>query len=202
MIQKCMLSLTSSLLAGLKTSRKFLIPICPYWQCRETVTVKDGLVLQGEALIIPPAERERVLHQLHQFHQGIMKSQLLSCGSFFWPSINKAIKEVVCQCEPCTQFQSQNATVALTPTPTPLLPWQMCATNIFMLEGVDYLVVGNFYLKMIFIQHLPPGQSNANKVISLLKEIFSEHGILQVLCSDNGPHYASAQFADSCLSWV
>ena len=47
----------------------------------------------------PPAERERVLHQLHQFHQGIMKSQLLAHGSFFWPSINKAIKELVCQCE-------------------------------------------------------------------------------------------------------
>ena len=37
---------------------------------------------------------ERVLHQLHQFHQGITKSQLLMHGSFFWPSINKAIKEV------------------------------------------------------------------------------------------------------------
>ena len=33
-----------------------------YWQHRETLTVEDGLVLQGEALIIPPAERERTLH--------------------------------------------------------------------------------------------------------------------------------------------
>ena len=73
-------------------------PLCPYWQHRETLTVEDGLVLWGEALIIPPAERERVLYQLHQYHQGITKSQLLACGSFFWPSINKAIKEVVCQC--------------------------------------------------------------------------------------------------------
>ena len=97
-------------------------PLCPYWQHRETFTIKDGLVLQGEALIIPPAERERVLHQLHQFHQGIMKSQLLACGSFFWSSINKAIKEVVHQCETCTQFQSQNAAVLLTPTPTPSCP--------------------------------------------------------------------------------
>ena len=125
-------------------------PLCLYWQHRETLTIKDGLVLQGEALIIPPAERERVLHQLHQFHQGIMKSQLLMHGSFFWPSINKAI-EVVHQCETCTQFQSQNAAVPLTPMPTPSCPWQMCATDIFMLEGVDHLVVGDFYSKMIFV---------------------------------------------------
>ena len=176
-------------------------PLCTYWQYRETFTIKDGLVLQGEALIIPPAKRERVLHQLHQFHQGIPKSQLLACGSFFWPGINKAIKEVVCQCETCTQFQSQNAAVPLTPTPTPSCPWQMCSTDIFTLEGVDHLVVGDFYSKMIFVRCLPPSQSNANKVILLLKEMFSEHGIPEVLCSDNGPQYVSAQFTDFCISW-
>ena len=115
-------------------------------------------------------------------------------GSFFWPSINKDIKEVVCQCEACTQFQSQNAAAPLTPTPAPLHPWQMCATDIFTLEGIDHLVVGNFYSKMILVQCLQPGQSNANKVVLLLKEMFSEHGIPKVLRSDNGPQYASAQF--------
>ena len=123
------------------------------------------------------------------------------CGSFFWPCINKAIKEVVCQCETCTQFQSQNAAAPLTPTPTPSCPWQMCTTDIFMLEGIDYLVVGDFYLKMIFVRCLPPSQSNANKVISLLKEMFSEHVIPEVLHSDSSPQYASAQFADFCITW-
>ena len=200
-IEKCKLLPTSSLLAGPRTSRKFLVPSVLYWQHRETLTIEDGLVLQGEALVIPPAKREQVLHQLHQFHQGITKSQLLTCGSFFWPSINKAIEEVVCQCETCTWFQSQNAAVPLTPTPTPSHPWQMCATDIFMLEGVDHLVVGNFYLKMLFVWCLPPGQNNTNKVILLLKEMFSEHGIPKVLHSDNGPQYVSAQFTDFCLSW-
>ena len=77
----------------------------------------------------------------------------------------------------------------------------MCATDMFMLKGVDYLVVGNFCLKMIFIQHIPPSQSNVSKVVSLLKEMFSEHGTPEVLCSDNGPQYANAQFADFCISW-
>ena len=77
----------------------------------------------------------------------------------------------------------------------------MCATDIFVLEGVDHLVVGSFYSKMIFVQCIPPGQSNANKVVLLLKEMFSEHGIPKVLHSDNGPQYASAQFANFCISW-
>ena len=176
-------------------------PLHPYWQHRETLIIEDGLVLWDEALIIPPAERERVLHQLHQFHQGITTSQLLTHGSFLWPGINKAIKEVVHQCEACTRFHSRNATAPLTPTPTPSHPWQMCATDIFTLEGIDHLVVGDFYSKMVFVWCIPPGQSNANKVFSLLKEVFSEHGIPEVLCSDNGPQYASAQFTNFCMSW-
>ena len=126
---------------------------------------------------------------------------MLTHGSFFWPSINKAIEEVVCQCEACTQFQSQNAAAPLTPTPTPSHPWQMCATDIFTLEGIDHLVVGDFYSKMILVQCLPPGQSNANKVVSLLKKMFSEHGIPKVLSSENGPQYVSTQFANFCISW-
>ena len=77
----------------------------------------------------------------------------------------------------------------------------MCATDIFMPKGVDHLIVGDFYSKMIFIQCIPPGQSNTNKVVLLLKEMFSEHGIPEVLCSDNGLQYVSAQFTNFCISW-
>ena len=31
--------------------------------------------------------------------------------------------------------------------------------------------------------------------------MFSEHRIPEILCSDNGPQCASAQFADFCTSW-
>ena len=53
-------------------------PLHPCWQHRETLTIEDGLVLHSTALVIPTAERERTLHQLHQFHQGITKSQLFN----------------------------------------------------------------------------------------------------------------------------
>ena len=166
-------------------------PLCPYWQHHETLTIEDGLVLCGEALVVPPSERERVLQQLHQFHQGITKPQLVMCRCIFWPGINKPIEEVVHQCETCTWFQAQNAAAPLMPTPTPSCPWQMCATDIFTLEGVNYLICSDFYSKMILIQCLPSGQSNTIKVISLLKEMFSEHGIPEVLHSENGLQYVT-----------
>ena len=124
--------------------------LCPYCQHWETLTIEDGLVLHGEALIILLSERERILQQLHQFHQGTTKAQLFVFGCVFWLGINKAI-EVVWQCETCTQFQAQNAAAPLTPMPTPSCPWQMCAMDIFTLEGIDHLICSNFYLKMILI---------------------------------------------------
>ena len=175
-------------------------PLCPYWQHCKTLTMEDGLVLHGEALIIPLLEQERILEQLHQFHQGNIKAQLFMHGCVFWPGINKVIEEAVWQCETCTQFQAQNAAAPLSLTPTPSCPWQMCSTDIFTLEGLDYLICGNFYSKMILIQHLPSGQSNTVKVISLLKEMFSEHTIPEELHYGNNPQYVSAQFTEFCTS--
>ena len=125
--------------------------LCPYWQHCKTLTVEDGLVLCGESLIVPLSERERILQQLHQLHQGTNKAKLFTCGCVFWPGINKAIEEAVWQCEICTQFQAQNAAAPQTPMPTPSHPWQMCTMDIFTLEGIDYVVCGNFYSKMILI---------------------------------------------------
>ena len=124
-------------------------PLCLYWQHHETLTIEDGFVLYGETLFVPPLERERVLQQLHPLHQGITKAQLLMHGCIFWPGINKAIKEVVHQCETCTWFQAQNTIAPLTPTPTPSHSCRMCTTDILTLEGVNYLICGDFYSKMI-----------------------------------------------------
>ena len=170
-----MCALTNMIITGWPDNIK-VVPylLCPYWQHQETLTIEDGLVLCGDALIIPLSERERMLQQLHQFHQGSTKSQLFVCGCVFWPGINKAIEEAVWQCETCTPFQAQNAEAPLTPMPTPSCPWQICAMDIFTLEGIDYLICGNFYSKRILIPCFPSGQSNTVKVVSLLKEIFSE----------------------------
>ena len=98
------------------------LPLCPYWQHCESLTVEGGLVFCGETLISPPSERERVLGTLQQSYQGISKTQLLACGCVFWPGINKTTEEAVWQCETCMKCQAQNAAAPLTPTPTPSCP--------------------------------------------------------------------------------
>ena len=161
-------------------------PLHPYWQHHKTLTMEDGLVLCGEALIVPPSERERILQHPTSSSRN-HQSPVVHMWMCLLARHKQAIEEAVWQCETCTQFQAQNAAAPLTPMPTLSHPWHLCTTDIFTLEGINYLICGDFYSKMILIQHLPSGQSNTVKVISLLKEMFSEHRIPEVLCSDNSP---------------
>ena len=193
-------ALTDSIISGwLDDIKEVPHPLHPYWQHCESLTVENGLVFHGEALIIPQSEREKFLGTLHQSHQGITKTQLLAHGCVFWPDINKAIEKAVWQCETCMRFQAQNAATPLTPAPSH--PWQICASDIFTLHSVDYLILAEFYSKVILVCNLPAGQSYSAKVIHILEEWFYDHGMPEVLCTDNGPQYASAAFADCSIEW-
>ena len=47
---------------------------------------------------------------------------------------------------------------------------------------------------MPIIRRIPASRCNASKTIPVLKELFAEHGIPQVLCIDNGLQFANALF--------
>ena len=48
---------------------------------------------------------------------------------------------------------------------------------------------------------MPPSQCNAVKTISVLKELFSKHGIPETLRSDTRPQFASHLFAEFTKEW-
>ena len=47
----------------------------PYHNHHDIMTVEDGVILKGEALIIPPLEREKILQAIDERHMGITKCQ-------------------------------------------------------------------------------------------------------------------------------
>ena len=67
----------------------------PYHGQRHSLTVEDGLILRGEAIIVPPAERRKILEQIHQGHLGISKCQYRPRQCVYWPGINKDIEWLV-----------------------------------------------------------------------------------------------------------
>ena len=53
--------------------------LCPYHHAHDVLTVNNGIILHGEALITPPLERDKVLQSIHEGHQGISKCQYHAC---------------------------------------------------------------------------------------------------------------------------
>ena len=49
---------------------------------------------------------------------------------------------------------------------------------------------------MLIIQKMPTSQCNVAKTIATLKEIFGEHGILEIIRTDNGPKFSSHLFME------
>ena len=76
----------------------------PYWNHRDTMTVEDGIILHGEAILVPPVEQEEVLQQIHEGHQGITKCQLRARNCVYWPGINKDIQRMVESRDTCQRF--------------------------------------------------------------------------------------------------
>ena len=66
---------------------------------------------------------------------------------------------------------------------------------------MDYLPLPDLYSKVILVFNLSVGQSNSAKVICILEEWFCDHGMPEVLCTDNAPQYASAAIADCSIEW-
>ena len=54
---------------------------------------------------------------------------------------------------------------------------------------------------MPIIRKMPTSQCNSAKMITVLKKLFAEHGILEEIRSDNGPQFASHLFAEFTKEW-
>ena len=62
--------------------------LCPYHNHHDIMTVEDGLILKGKALIIPPLERQKILQAIHEGYMGIN-------------GINEDIRKMVEACPTC-----------------------------------------------------------------------------------------------------
>ena len=59
----------------------------------------------------------------------------------------------------------------------------------------------DYYTKMPFVRKMPPLQCSSAKTIATMKELFAEHGIPEIIRTDNGPQFASHLFTEFTKDW-
>ena len=65
-------------------------------------------------------------------------------------------------------------------------------TDLFEWKGQNYLMIVDYYSRFIEIALLK--QTTASEVIAHTKSIFARHGVPELVFSDNGHQYTSAQY--------
>ena len=89
-----------------------------------------------------------------------------------------------CQC-----FQMRQCTLLLEKQPMPDHQWQIVASDLFDCSRGQYMAMADMYSKMCFVQKMHSAGATSAVIISKMKKIFTENGILDILRSDNGPKW-------------
>ena len=104
--------------------------------------------------------------------------------ALFWPGMNADIEQTVANCGTCQMHRTANTKETLVNHPIPNLPWEMVASDLFTLDGRDYVLVVDYYSNYPEVEHLPDTRSGT--VINKLKAILARHGKCLKFVSDNG----------------
>lgn len=173
--------------------------VLEYWNFRDELCICDGLLLKGDRIVIPASMRADTIDKLHESHLGIDKCISRAQQSVFWPGLRTQLQDKIAKCEVCNKHRNKQVKEPLKPHDVPDRPWQILASDLFYFNNDRYIVLVDYFSKFFEISKLVDGKSST--VIHSLKQQFSRHGIPEVLKSDNGPEYASDEFAKFMTSY-
>ena len=82
--------------------------IKPYYNKRNELSIKEGIILWGLRVIIPVTFRNKVLEELHRNHPGISRMKSLSRIHIWFPNIDKEIENIVKSCKNCEKISNES----------------------------------------------------------------------------------------------
>ena len=88
--------LLSVILNGFPSHKQQLPDGCRrFWSIREHLSVDDGLIVYGCRLLIPTALRQKVLSDLHNSHQGLVRTKQRARLTVYWPGVDNDIENTI-----------------------------------------------------------------------------------------------------------
>ncbi|XP_015748886.1 PREDICTED: uncharacterized protein K02A2.6-like [Acropora digitifera] len=160
----------------------------PYWESRAHLAVVDDLLLYDERIVIPQVFRLDILDCIHRGHLGISKCRARARMSVWWPGLSVAIEDMVKACFTCAK-ELPEPKEPLMPSSFPSLPWERISMDLFEYKGRRYFITVDCYSRWVEIKLLTT--QTAKSVITAAKELFSTHGIPDIVISNNGPCFSA-----------
>lgn len=143
--------------------------------------------------------RKETLEAIHAGHQGTTKCRERAKACVWWPGISKDIAKVVSSCSHCEEKKPTQRSEPLIPTSLPQRPFQMVGVDLCDMKGEQYLVLIDYFSRYLEVAHFPSITSSC--VVGRLKNIFAHHGVPEIMVTDNGRQFSSAEFKSFTDSW-
>nr|XP_037275983.1 uncharacterized protein LOC119168691 [Rhipicephalus microplus] len=159
----------------------------------EELSVVNGVVLKGCKVVVPKSMRAEIIERIHEGHLGMNKCKARARRLVFWPGMSSDIEQRALTCSVCRRYAYSQPSEPLLLQPTPDRPWHRVGIDLFTFAGEHYVFVFDAHLNFPDVEKL--GGTTAAEVIDKISAIFSRYGIPNQVCTDNGPQFASREFA-------
>lgn len=170
-----------------------------FYGVKGELSVVDGLLVRDSRIIIPYNMRKTILDAIHEGHRGLTKCRQFANQCVWWPGISRDLNDKIASCRYCIEKLPANKREPMIPSELPDRPFQKVGVDIGDVKGEHYLIFIDYYTRWIEIQ--PLLQMTSKSVINKLKLIFATHGIPELLVSDNGAQFSSAEFKRFSQEW-
>ena len=109
-------SVLAGVLNSAQTGDRYDTPnLVPYFLRKNKISVHQGCLVWGLRVIVPSELRGKILHELYEGHQGLVKMKALARSCVRWPKIDRDAEQLAGACFECLQKR---------PDPSPVLhPW-------------------------------------------------------------------------------
>ena len=164
----------------------------PFWNEKEEFSQYDGIILKGNRVYVPKGLRSKIMEDLHAGHFGFDKTLNRARKLMYWPAMTTDIKNKIANCEACLENKPMAEKEPMIIHQIPTRAWQEIAIDFFSVKSVEYMVVVDCYSSYIELFKMTRKTSQA--VQNRLEELFSRHGIPEIIYSDNGSPFQSEEY--------
>ncbi|KAL9961977.1 hypothetical protein ACROYT_G031026 [Oculina patagonica] len=149
-------------------------PVCalPYFDVRDCLSVVDGILVKGEAVVISMALRPSIKRRLHSAHLGCDSMLRRARGTVYWPNMARDIKQIADILLLSIKLYQPSC-------------WSASVADECL--GISSTILA--------------AKLTGARVVTLLKKHCARYGIPRMIVSNGGPQFTSQEFSSFVEDW-
>lgn len=162
-----------------------------FHKLKSLLHVENELLFFNHRLVVRTQLQDKIVKVLHEPHLGIEKTLSRARMLYYWPVMNKQIRNLVESCKVCEKFKRNNQKEPLVQGEIPMYPYHIVAMDLFEYAGHDFIAIIDAYSNYLSMFRL--NNKTSKHIIENIRGLFDRVGYPTIIRSDNSP-FGSAEF--------